>query len=64
LSGQADENRKREARRKLLGPKTSEHGGGYRSRKADWIPDAGCCGLEVLGAVSVFAGLFAYSLSP
>jgi hypothetical protein len=62
LSAETDEDRKREARRKLLGPGPAEHGGGYRSPKSDWIPDAGCCGLEVLGAVSVFASLFVHSL--
>ena len=66
LSGETDEDRKREARRKLLGPGPAEHGGGYRSPRSGWLADAGCCGLEVFGAVSVFAGLVvtAYSLLP
>jgi hypothetical protein len=66
LSEQTGEDRKREARRKLLGSGPAEHGGGYRSPKSGWLPDAGCCGLEVFGAMSVFAGLVvtAYSLLP
>jgi hypothetical protein len=62
LRGETDEDRKREARRELLGPGPAEHGGGYRSPKTGRLADAGCCGIEVFSAVSVFAGLFVYSL--
>jgi hypothetical protein len=66
LSEQTEQDRKREARRRMLGPDRPEHGGGYRAPKSDWIPDAGCCSFELLGALSAFVGLLvtAYSLLP
>lgn len=60
MSDEADEDRKREDRRQWLGDPI-EHGGGYRPPRSGWVADLGCCGLELLAAVSAFAGLFVLS---
>ena len=62
MSEQTEEDRKREARRRMLGPDRPEHGGGYRSPRSGWWADVGCCSLELFGALSAFAGLTLYSM--
>ena len=60
MTGEAEERKQADSRAWLGDP--IEHGGSYRAPETGWVPEVGCCLLQVGGIAAGSLGLAAFSL--